>query len=356
MIIRDILNPQAIAIQRTEAGSNKIPYLGNALFPSKKKDGLDLKWIRTHKGLPVSLAPSTFDSKATLRSREGFKIIETEMPFFREAKLVKEQDRMDLRRVRDMNDPLYLQVLNSIYDDVNELLDGADVVPERMIWQLLASETGKPGISISANGASYVYDYDPNNTWAEKNYLDVTTTAANKWSETTSDPLADVQTLQDQIEEETGTRPNALVVSLATMAYLRQNEVIRSAILAQNQTANIFMTDGLVKDVFNNLLGVTLTTYSKKYKDEDGVSHAFYPDGYATLIPTDAPLGSMWYGVTPEEDAANEESDFAVTVINNKVAVAVQHSLDPVQTKTIASEILLPSFERMDECGLIKCY
>ena len=81
MNIRDIFSAAAIAIRHLTAASNKQQYLGKGLFPAKKKMGLDLKWIKTSKGLPVSLAPSNFDAKSTLRSRSGFKMDETEMAF-----------------------------------------------------------------------------------------------------------------------------------------------------------------------------------------------------------------------------------------------------------------------------------
>lgn len=84
MNIRDVYNAKAIALVQTEVASNRIPYLGEGLFPAKKKMGLDLKWVKTSKGLPVSLAPSNFDANSTIRSREGFIVKETEMPFFRD--------------------------------------------------------------------------------------------------------------------------------------------------------------------------------------------------------------------------------------------------------------------------------
>ena len=60
MKLTEIFNSKAIAINYTEAASNKIPYLGTGFFPPQKKAGLDLKWIKGHRGLPVSLMPSTF--------------------------------------------------------------------------------------------------------------------------------------------------------------------------------------------------------------------------------------------------------------------------------------------------------
>ena len=106
MNIRDAYNASAIALVNTEVASNKIPYLGSGLFPAKKKMGLDLKWIKTSKGLPVSLAPSNFDAVSTLRSREGFKLTETEMAFFRESMLIKEadeQEKIERKRLESRN-------------------------------------------------------------------------------------------------------------------------------------------------------------------------------------------------------------------------------------------------------------
>ena len=69
-------------------------------FPEMKKAGLDLKWIKTHKGLPVTLKASNFDALPALRTREGVKIEKTQMAFFRETMQITEEDeRSEERRV-----------------------------------------------------------------------------------------------------------------------------------------------------------------------------------------------------------------------------------------------------------------
>ena len=355
MNIRDAYNASAIALVNTEVASNKIPYLGSGLFPAKKKMGLDLKWIRTSKGLPVSLAPSNFDAVSTLRSREGFKLTETEMAFFRESMLIKEADEQEMMRVQDSTDAYAAEVLSRIFDDANTLIDGANVVPERMIMQLLAPKDGHPKISIQANGVPYEYNYDPNNTYSSKNYAELSS-STDMWNDTeNSDPLDDVSVALDAVEAETGERPSIMIISRKTMDYLKQNKKIRNAILAQNATANIFMNDNRVKEVFSNELGISVIVYSKQYKDETGKAQKFYPDGFATLIPTGA-LGNTWYGTTPEERTLMGNATADVSIVNTGVAVAVTVSNDPVQTKTTVSEIVLPSYERMDSTYVIKCY
>ena len=355
MNIRDAYNASAIALVNTEVASNKIPYLGSGLFPAKKKMGLDLKWIKTSKGLPVSLAPSNFDAVSTLRSREGFKLTETEMAFFRESMLIKEADEQEMMRVQDSTDPYAAEVLSRIFDDANTLIDGANVVPERMIMQLLAPKDGHPKISIQANGVTYEYNYDPNNTYSSKNYAALSS-STDMWNDTeNSDPIDDVSVALDAVEAETGERPSIMIISRKTMDYLKQNKKIRNAILAQNATANIFMNDNRVKEVFSNELGISVIVYSKQYKDETGKAQKFYPDGFATLIPAGA-LGNTWYGTTPEERTLMGNATADVSIVNTGVAVAVTVSNDPVQTKTTVSEIVLPSYERMDSTYVIKCY
>ena len=355
MDIQNVFSAKAIALIQTEVASNRQPYLGEGLFPAKKKMGLDLKWIKTSKGLPVSLAPSNFDAVSTLRSRDGFKMTETEMAFFRESMLIDEKDEQEIMRVQDTADPYARQVLEKIFDDANRLIDGARVVPERMIMQLLAPTDGTPKISIQADGVTYAYNYDPNNTYKTNNFAELTS-PTDKWSDTTnSDPLDDVSNAIDSVEANTGERPEIMIVSKQTMNYMKQNAKIRSAILAQNSTANIFMTDARVQEIFNTELGIKIIVYTKQYKKEDGSVAKFYPDGYATLIPNGA-LGNTWYGTTPEERTLMNSPTANVRIVNTGVAVAVTVTNDPVHTKTTASEIVLPSYERMDSTYVIKCY
>lgn len=354
MNITDVFSAQAIALHHTEVASNKIAYLGSGMFPNKKKMGLDLKWIRTSKGLPVSLAPSAFDTKSTLRSREGFKMTETQMAFFKESMLVKEEDEQEIMRVQDSTDPYATEVLSGIFDDAETLIEGAEVVAERMRMQLLATDGGHPSISISADGATYAYNYDPDNSYATNNYIALSGTSA--WDDVTnSDPIQDVMDAQDKVEAKTGTRPSIMIVSKNTMNYLKKNAKVRAYILSQNVTANVIVTDARVNEIFQQELGVTIVVYAKLYKDESGTTQKFYPDGFATLVPNH-PLGATWHGCTPEERTLMARPDANVRIVDGGTAVAVTISDDPVQTKTTVSDIVLPSFESMDETFTIKAY
>lgn len=355
MKIREIFSAAAIAIRHAAAASNKQAYLGKGLFPPKKKMGLDLKWIKTSKGLPVSLAPSNFDAKSTLRSRSGFKMDETEMAFFRESINVKEADEQEIMRVQDSADPYAKEVIDRIYDDAENLIAGAEVVSERMIMQLLSAADGSPKISIQANGATYAYNYDPNGSYKTNNFIELEGTS--KWSDTeNSDPLADTETAQGAVEDVTGETPSIMIVSKKTMNYLKKNAKIKAAIVSKSDSPIVFVNEKKVKALFSEELGISIIVYKKKFKDDAGTVQQFFPDGFATLIP-EGTLGNTWYGCTPEERTGMADANADVKVIGDTgITVMVTTTHDPEQTKTTVSEIVLPSFERMDETYQIKCY
>lgn len=352
MILSDVFTAESVAANWTEAASNATLYYGAGLFPAKKKAGLDLKWICGNKGLPVSLAPSAFDTKSSLRDRIGIKLNKAEMAFFRESMLVKEADEQEILRVQDAGDPYAVDVLERVFDDAQTLIDGANVVPERMIMQLLAPLGGKMGIEIQADGVDYTYNYDPDGSWKKQHYLELK--GAAKWSASdTCDPMQTLEDAMDAQETLSGNRPAVVLMSKATFQMMKQSKKLRDNILSQNLTANVNYSTARVKAYVEEELQVTLVIYSKQYRKEDGTAAKFYPDRMIMLLP-DGELGSTYYGTTPEERTLMQDIGADVTLVNTGVAVAVTRTNDPVHTKTTVSEIVLPSFERMEECYAIE--
>ena len=349
---RKLVTPKVIAANWTEAISNQIPYLGETLFPSKQKAGLDLKWIKGAKGLPVSLMPSAFDAKATFRSREGIKFTETEMPFFREGFKIKEKDRQEILRIREKNDPYMNDALNRVFDDAANLLEGALVVPERMIMQLLFPENGDMGITIEANGVNYTYDYDPGDVWKTANYM--TIESDYTWDKPlVADPLGDIQKAQDKIKAQGGVG-TIIAMNNNTFKLFRAMKQIKDLFLTINGQALGVLTDQQIINVLKSTLNLTgIVVYDKQYKDEDGDTHYFVPDGYVSVLPAGA-LGNTWRGTTPEEADLMGSKEADVVVVHEGIALTQIVDAHPVNINTFASEIVLPSFERMNEVAVIK--
>lgn len=352
MDIRKAFTPAAIAANWTEAASNQIPYLGTSLFPARKKAGLDLAWLKGSRGLPISLMPSAFDTKATFRDRIGFDKLETEMPFFREGFKIKERDRQEMLRIQESNDPYAIDVLNRVFDDARELIDGANVVPERMIMQLLFPIDGDAGIAIKANGVDYTYDYDPGDTWKASNYTALTTTAL--WTATTTaDPLGDFKKIKDTVRSNTGAELVTAIMNTYTFNLLAATDAIKNRYLTVNNVNTPYLTDNEVRGVVRSVNGLEIAIYDKMYRDESKTSHAFVPDGYVCLIPAGA-LGGTWYGTTPEEADLRSGGNAEVSIVNTGVAITRIIEPHPVNVNIFASEIVLPSFERMDEVAVLK--
>ena len=353
MLVNEVVNSQSIALAATSDASNDIPYMGLAFFPEDKKTGLDLKWIKTHKGLAVSLAPSNFDALPTIRGREGIKIERTQMAFFRESMIINEEDANEIDRIKDENDPYLASALQSIYDDTTTLVRGAEVVPERMRMQLLATTNGHPVIGIQADGVNYAYDYDPSGEYASKHYTKITT-PADKWSDTAhSKPITDLIRARKALEK-LGKVPKYVIMTSTTFGYLLENAQVRSAILAQNATANIIVDDETVFAIIKRKAKLDILIYDKMYIDEDGNDQQFYPDNKVTLLPA-TPVGKTWFGDTPEMRTARQVADVDVSVYGTGISVAVKTDYGPpALTSTTASEVVLPSYEGMDSTYVIE--
>lgn len=347
--VMDLVSAKALTTYWQETVSNRVPYLGEGLFPSKKKMGLDLAWIKGYKGLPIALKPSHFDTKATVRDRIGVKKIETEMPFFREAMTIKERDRQELLRFRENdNQNLYSSIISEIFDDRAQLIEGALIQAERMRMQLLV--TG--GISIVANGVDYTYNYDVDGEWTKNNYQEMSGTSLWSAAETAT-PLEDIRAMQQKIVDLTGVKPTRAIMTQKTWNYLLQNKSIKVAINPLANGSNL-VRDAELKSLLMSEVGLSVAIYDKKFKTEDGATQNFYPDNYVTLLPGST-IGNTYYGTTPEEaDLQSMNFNGDVSIVETGVAVTTINIPHPVNKETIVSEIVLPSFERMNEVATMK--
>lgn len=359
MYISEVYNTSAIAVYMTEAYSNRIPFLGEAYFPNKKKMGLDLKWIKTHKGLGVALKPSNFDAIPTIRPRGEAQMTKEEMPFFRESMLIKEHDIMELSRIKDSNDPYLQPVIDSMYDDTRTLVEGAEISAERMRMNLLAPSGGDMKIIIpTADNTNGTYNYDPDGTWKGTNYLGLT--GNDTWdNSTTAKPLNDIDKAIEYLAS-IGVVATTILGNTTTFNYLLENSQIKNTIISVTGKTSDFVDRSTVKEVVSRKLGLEWISYDKMYQDYDDSQKKFYPDDYVTILGN-GQLGSTWRGTTPEELTAISDvvkvpqAPVDITVLDSGIAVEVQTVYKPgVAIETTASQIALPSFEGMDSIFVIK--
>ena len=351
----DVFTAKAFAMYWTKylEQANTEGYLGTSLFPPVKKKGIDIKWIKGRSGLPVTLRQSAFDAVAHVRDRIGVTAIQTEMPFFRDSFIVKESDRQEILRAQDSNDPYVQPVLDNIYNDAKNLTNGANVVPERMIMQLLSPADGSPKIEIS-DGAkvSCLYEYDVDGSFKTNNFKALTGTAA--WTDhKNSNPVQDILDAKEVVER-TGNVPTIALMSKKTLRDIRENENVKAYIVAKAQATGgvILVTDKLVKEYISEETELTVVVNNKSFIDESGTAKRFYPDDMVTLLPAQ-PLCSTVYGTSPEEADLMADDKADVAIVNTGVAIATIKQEHPVNVRVLASEIVLPSFEGMDNVYVI---
>ncbi|MCI9135969.1 MAG: phage capsid protein [Lachnospiraceae bacterium] len=358
MYISEVYNASSVAAYMTEAYSNRIPFLLEAYFPNKKKMGIDLKWIKAHKGLGVALKPSNLDALPPVRPRGQAQMTKEQMPLYRESMVIKEHDLIEISRIKESNDPYLQPVVDSMYDDTYTLVDGAEISAEWMRSQLFAPINGKMQISMgTADNTVYLYDYDPDGTWKSKNYLELT--GSDTWDNPTAKPLNDIRKATQYLSS-IGTTATTIIGNSTTFDYLLENEQVKNALISiTGQTIN-FIDETTVEEVLRRKMRLEWIAYDKMFEDYDRNQKKFYPDDYITILGN-GQLGNTWRGTTPEElttignfmDIPKAPVD--ITVLESGIAVAIQNEYKPSFTvTTTASQIVLPSFEGMDSIFVIK--
>ncbi len=349
--IFELLSAKNLETVWDETVVNRIPYAGEKLFGTSKQYDLTLSMFKGSKGLPVALKPSTFDAKATLRPRIGVSKLETEIPFFREAFKLTEKDRRQLVAFRASSPELFNSIIENIYNDSNNLVEGALAVNEQMRWSLLTDMA----ITVSSNEADYDYDFDPDNSWHTNNFVQLAGTSL--WTDlVNSNPLEDLQEGIDSIANRTGETITKVYMNKVTFALLRQNKNIKDAITVNN---NSFATVSKIRELLMSELGVTVELYDKQFqKTQDNgtlVSEKYLKDGFVVLLP-DGQIGTTVFAYTPEEiDAAALENKGAdVAVVETGVTLTSIIHEHPVTSEIICSELCLPTLEKADSVYVLK--
>lgn len=333
--IFDFVNATEMVSYWETLTKDRQPYLGETLFPSQKKLGLDLKWIKGSAGLPVVLKPSAFDAGAVPRARIGFDRLSAEMPFFKESLYIDEELRQQLNMVLETGNTAYIDaVLNRIFNDNTVLLEGAAARREQM--RMMALTTG--AISITANGQDFDFDYGLPATHK------VTVTTA--WSNPAADIGADILTGLDLIEDDTGVRPTRALCDRKTWNSMLKNNDFKEA---HDQTA---FNDRQLKQYLMDQYGIEVVVYSKRYNNDSKTATPFVPADTFVLFPSGA-LGNTWFGTTPEESDLLGGSAANVAITDVGVAVTSIQKADPVNVETKVTMISLPSFPVADQVYIL---
>lgn len=338
MSIFDLVTSQELSAYWTELMQDREPYPGEELFPNDKKRGIDLKWIKGSKGLPVVLKTSAFDAAAVPRARIGFEKLSSQMPFFKESTYIDEELRQELNLVLETGNQVYIDsVLQKVFDDEMRLIESAAVSRERMRMQAITTGV----VAMSANGQAFSFDYQLPDTHIGE--------AEVKWSDTTNaDPFEDIRAAKEIILDDTGVTVTRAMCNSVTFRRIRNNEKVKKEIFVLTQGVG-GINDAKVVSYMVDQLQLTdgIAINDKRYVDEAGDTQKYIPDDVFVLLPPGT-LGKTWFGTTPEESDLMTGNVANVSIVDTGVAVTTIQKADPVQVETKVTQICLPSFEAAD--------
>ena len=350
-LLKDYFTARAIGIawNNYQASLGEPPYLGRTKFGTLKQDGLDLAFIKGKNSLPVSLKASAFDAQAPLRDAIGFTTVENSMPFFRESYMVTEKEEQDFATAIASNGDKANQILAQIMKKPLDLIRGARVVPERMIWQLLAPTDGVPKITIAINGETYTVDYMASadeSAFKATNFVEIK--GDSQWKNSaTATPLADLVKVKKDFAKNTGYNLVRFSMNIETWEELLNAEDTKKQVLGILAYQNgIRMND---EDVVRYLAGkgIEIEVYNKIYVDETGASQYFIPTGYVSCQSAGVHLGDVYFGTTPEERSGDIGTG-SLALVDTGITVYTYGTNHPINTHCVASEIVLPTYEGMD--------
>jgi hypothetical protein len=315
--------------------------IDQVLFPSTKQWGTEIEVAKGAKKRPVALRMSTFDVAVKPRAlKADLKIDKKELPFFKESVLIKEKDRQMLMMAMQANNQnLVEQLVSQIYENYQSLVDGAGVQATRMRAQLIQ----KGEINIVTDDGDIVVDYEIPAAHKE------TLAGTAMWSDPSADVVGDIQRWQAVLANEGYAKPSRMLLTEKTFGYIANNTAILNELKARNMGEVIVTTQDIIA-YLNRKLGLSVGFLNGTFVSEDGDTLNFYEDDYVTLIP-EGTLGKTVYGTTPEEaDKVYGSGKLDTQIVNTGVAITTMLKEDPVTVETKVSQLVLPSFDRADEC------
>ena len=278
------------------------------------------------------------------------------MPFYRESYMVTEKEEQEYANYQSAeNSNMANQVLRQIAKKPLMLIQGALVVPERQIWELLAPEDGVPKVTVNIEGNKYVVEYTTDGgSEHKKNHFIEISGSEDKWNvPATATPLDDLIQVRRDFTKKTGYSLTRFSMNTETF------EMILKAEDTKKQVLGITAYNGGIRvrqaDVLSYLreYGIEIEVYDKVYIVEKGYTKYFIPTNIVSAQSAGVYLGDYTFGRTPEERSGSLK-DGNLSIVETGISIYTYQTNHPINTHCVASMIGLPTFEGMDSVVVIK--
>lgn len=314
------------------------PMLGDTLFPSRKIQDIKLDMITGANGLPVAASIHAFDTETELASREALQKGAAELALIKRKIAIGEREIIAINNPR--MDSEWKALVKELFKDSEKMVSSVETRIEAMRMELLSS--GK--IAINENKVAITLDYNvPSGNKKSFNWSDAKT----------ANPLEDLKTLAEAVEETSGTRPTRILTSTKVLNKITACDSVRKAIWGVNSDRIVTRND--LNELLTAMDLPQIATYNAKYRVEGKngkyTSKRYFPENVLSMFAENA-LGETIYGLTAEEIELIGAKNMEQAKMVGNIFVGVEKQGDPVKRFTKAAATALPTLENGMELGI----
>jgi len=318
------------------------------LFPIKPVMGLDYSFIKSSNGAVELTSPSAYDAEPIVQNREGFDALSGELPLFRKKMVLSEKEKAMILNISSNGSLTEIaRALEQVYDDEMKLINGAKMTMEYLRAKALFD--GK--ITMASKGGAVNIDYKvPAGHKA-------TLSGTDAWDDASATILDDIKDWADTIEEDTGIRPNTLMLNRNTYKLFRSNTQVRnnliplSLVASATVSANVAITDVQIDSSIQAYCGIDkIVVYNRKVTLDKTILDLVEDNKVAMFYDGDI-LGNTMVGVSPAEQDASRISDAGGDVAVTSEGIAINTYVSqraPYRVGTEVEFIGVPSFPMAD--------
>ncbi|XZM68764.1 major capsid protein (plasmid) [Clostridium perfringens] len=312
--------------------------LGDTLFPARKIQDIKFDMITGANGLPVSASIHAFDTETELASREVLQKGAAELALIKRKIAIGEREIIAINNPR--MDSEQKALVMELFKDGDKMVNSVQTRIEAMRMELLSSGE----ININENNVAVKLDYKvPSSNKKKFNWSDPKT----------ANPLEDIKTLAEAIEDASGTKPTRILTSSKVLNKILACESVKKAIFGVN-----FDKIATRKDLNSLLESMELpqiATYNAKYKVQGSngkyTTKRYFPENILSMFAENA-LGETIYGLTAEEIELLGSNKMEEAKMVGNIFVGVEKEGDPVRRYTKAVATALPTLENGLELGI----
>ena len=312
--------------------------LGDTLFPARKIQDIKFDMITGANGLPVSASIHAFDTETELASREVLQKGAAELALIKRKIAIGEREIIAINNPR--MDSEQKALVKELFKDGDKMVESVQTRIEAMRMELLSS--GK--IAINENKVAITLDYKvPSGNKKSFNWSDPQT----------ANPLEDIKTLADAVEDASGTKPTRILTSSKVLNKILACDSVKKAIFGVN-----FDKIATRKDLNSLLESMELpqiAVYNAKYKVQNAngkyTTKRYFPENILSMFAENA-LGETIYGLTAEEIELIGSNKMEEAKMVGNIFVGVEKEGDPVRRYTKAVATALPTLENGLELGI----